>query len=143
MDLKELEKSLEKVFETHDITKHDISYISGKPPVLQIMIATSDGNADLETCINVSHDISDVLDQLDFGDTAYNLDVCSFGAERELQPEELDSSVGENVYIKFINPKEGLDEVEGIITECNEDSLNVEYNVKGRKKTAIVARDNI
>ena len=41
------------------------------------------------------------------------------------------------------NPAKGLDQVEGTLLSYENDLLTVEYSVKGRKKTAEVAKDNV
>ena len=143
MDLKELEKRLEPVFAAHDIAKHAMRFVAGKPPVLEICIMHADGSMDMDCCGEVSRDISEVLDEIDYGEGAYNLDVCSFGAERELDREEIPGAVGEHVFVQLKNPAAGLDAVEGDLVMCSEESIAIEYSVKGRKKTAQFALDNI
>ena len=144
MNIKDLEKALDPVFAAHEIAKHSIKMLSGKIRTLEIMIMKEDGSMDMDTCASVSQDISKLLDQLDYGDDAYNLDVCSFGAERELESDqEIMKAVNDNVHIDFKNPAKGLDQVEGTLLSFENDLLTVEYNVKGRKKTAEVAKDNI
>ncbi len=144
MEIKELEKLLQPVFERHEIARHSIKLINGKTRTLEIMIMKSDGSMDMDTCALVSRDISEVLDDIDYGDSAYNLDVCSFGAERELLSEqEILNAVNDNVHIDYKNPADGLDQVEGTLVRCGEEELEVEYLVKGRKKTAVVRKDNV
>ena len=144
MNIKELEKAAESVFEEHGIARHSIRMLNGKTRTLEIMIMKEDGSMDMYTCASVCQDISRILDQLDFGDGAYNLDVCSFGAERELlSDQEILNAVNDNVHIDFKNPAKGLDQVEGTLLSYENDLLTVEYSVKGRKKTAEVAKDNV
>ena len=54
-----------------------------------------------------------------------------------------DNAVNDNVHIDFRNPAKGLDQVEGTLLSYENDLLTVEYSVKGRKKTAEVAKDNV
>ena len=144
MNIKELENALVPAFEKNDISKHSIKLLSGKIKTLEIMIMKSDGSMDMDTCAIVSRDISAILDELDYGDEAYNLDVCSFGAERELETdEEILQAVNDNVHIDYKNPEKGIDQVEGTLKRLENGELEVEYLVKGRKKTAVVALDNV
>lgn len=144
MDLKRLEKILEPVFEEHDIRKTSIRLLSGKTDTLEIMIMKSDGSMDMNTCESVSRKVSVILDEIDFGQQAYNLDVCSFGAERSLGSlEEIEAEINSYVHVELKNPKEGLDIFEGELTELQDRRLTIEHSVKGRKKTAVVDYDNI
>ncbi len=143
MNLKMFEEKAKEVLEFHHIVKYQIDYLSGNPPILQVQIMKEDGSADLNDCVDVSHDLSLLLDEMDFGDEPYNLDVCSFGAEREISIDELASEVGHKIYVKYKQPKAGLDVVEGTLKEVNQQEVVIEYLVKGRKKTAAVELENI
>ncbi len=58
---------------------------------------------DVDDCVKVSHILSDELDVLDPIQEAYNLEVSSSGAERELRSsEEIKRVIGKTVYIKTI-----------------------------------------
>ena len=143
MDNKELEKLFLPVFEKHEIAAHKIRFISGKPGTLEVMIRKADGSMDMDTCALVSRDLSKLLDEMDFSDSAYNLDVCSFGAERELTIAELDELAGTYIHVELKNPTKGLDQLEGTLTGSDEENITVEYMDKTRKKTAEIRKDNI
>lgn len=143
MNLEGLDEALQPVLQAHSIARHRIS-LSGQPPVLQVMIMNADGSMDMDTCAAVSRDLSDKLDELNWGDGPYTLDVCSFGAERPLKTEqEMQEAVGRYVHIDLKDPKQGMDSVEGTLQAVGGGSVTVEYLVKGRKKTADVSRENI
>ena len=57
--------------------------------------------------------------------------------------EEIPQAVNDNVHIDYKNPDKGLDQVEGTLKRFENGELEVEYLVKGRKKTAVVALDNV
>lgn len=144
MDLKELERKCQPIFDEFDITKSAFKYIGGKSPTLEIMIMKSDGSMDMLTCEQVSRKISALLDELDFSNQAYNLDVCSFGAERVLDSlDEIKREIGNYIHIELKNPKEGLDIFEGTLKDVDKEQITVEYLIKGRSKTAIVDYDNV
>ena len=144
MENKELEKLFCPVFEKYGITGHKIRFISGKPATLEVMIRKADGSMDMDTCADVSREISALLDQCDYGTEAYNLDVCSFGAELVLETEEeIVQAVDKYVHVELQNPAKGIDRLEGTLKAVNDEGLEIEYNDKGRKKTATVGRDNI
>ena len=144
MNVNELEKHILPVLEAHGIARHRINVIAGKTPTLEIMIMKPDGTMDMDTCETVSRDISRLLDEIDYGNEAYNLDVCSFGAERELlNYQEVENEVNCYVHAELRNPREGLDMVEGKLLSVQDGKLEIEYFVKGRRKTAVIEYDNI
>ena len=74
----------------------------------------------------------------------YFLEVCSPGAERELRSdEEIQHAVGEYVYVKLKNPKNGLDEVKGDLTAYENGIVYINYMAKAVKKKAEIEKENI
>ena len=70
--------------------------------------------------------------------------MCSPGAERELKTDQqLRDAIGKYVYVKLIDPKQGLDQVLGDLKEVNDDSIIVAYKEKTRNKTIEIDRNNI
>ncbi len=58
---------------------------------------------DIDDCVKVSHVLSEELDILDPFTDAYNLEVSSSGAERELRnSEEIKRAIGKTVFVKTI-----------------------------------------
>ncbi len=139
LKIEKIEQSLAGVFEANQIIKHSIRLIGGKDPVLEICIARKEGEVDLDFCEVVSRQISDILDEIDDSDDAYMLDVCSYGAERELESAaEIAGSVGQYVHVELVNPTKGMDQVEGTLLSFESDQLVIEYMDKAvRKKTTI------
>jgi ribosome maturation factor RimP len=108
------------------------------------MIRKADGSMDMDTCAEVSREISALLDECDYGNEAYNLDVCSFGAEPVLETdEEIIGSVDRYVHVDLKNPEKGIDKLEGTLKAVTDTGLEIEYNDKGRKITATIGKDNI
>ncbi len=107
--------------------------------LIELMIAhkNSSESVDLDTCAKVAQTLAEAIDY------EIGLDVSSQGAEREIDKEHYDSMVGEHVYIKFVNPKAGFDEIEGDVLEVNDDFVEVKYRFKHTHKTIEVERKNI
>lgn len=144
IDLKKLDILIEPVLKENEIAKHSIRFIPGRNPVLEICLMKADGTMDLQCCEKVSGEISAILDQLDSDEGNYTLDVCSFGAERVLEShQEIINEVGNHVHVDLANPLKGLTEVEGTLKEVNDQSITVEYLLKGIRKTAVIELDNI
>lgn len=116
----------------------------GNTKILQVAVMREDGTMDIDTCAQVSERISEVLDEKDMIAHEYFLEVCSPGAERELRSaEEIKKAVGEFVYIKFKNPKAGMDEVKGTLDAVEADGLHITYMAKAVKKKIVIDPDNI
>ena len=112
--------------------------------ILQVSIMIEDGTMDIDTCAEMSSLIGDLLDREDLISNEYYLEVCSPGAERELRnEEEVLKAVGEYIYIKFKNPKEGMDEIKGYLKEVSDDGYLVEYMDKAVKRKKVIAKDNV
>jgi len=112
--------------------------------ILQVSIMREDGTMDIDTCAEMSSLIGDMLDREDLISNEYYLEVCSPGAERELRnEEEVLKAVGEYIYIKFKNPKEGMDEIKGYLKDVSDDGYLVEYMDKAVKRKKVIAKDNV
>jgi ribosome maturation factor RimP len=99
---------------------------------------------DLDVCTQCSDAISAMLDEKDWNDGEYMLEVCSPGAERELKTyEQIKNALNSYVYVKLKDPKQGIDQVFGDLIEVEPDHVVVAYKVKGRPKKAEIEMDNI
>ncbi|MFV0381770.1 MAG: ribosome maturation factor RimP [Breznakia sp.] len=128
-----------------NVELYDVEWVQeGNMKILQVSIVHTDGKMDVDTCAEVSNKISDMLDEKDFLDFEYYLEVCSPGAERELRnDEEIRQAIDRYVYLKFKDPTAGMHEVSGFLKTVMQDSVCIEYMAKNIKKKIEVARDNI
>ena len=136
---------ISEFLEKNQCRLYDIEWLTNQnPPLLRISIERMDGPVDLDTCALCSDGISSLLDEKDWYAHEYMLEVCSPGAERELTTDEqIRNAVGSYVYVKFKNPKQGLDQVIGDLLEVNDMQIIVSYKDKARTKKAMIDRDNI
>ncbi|WP_432039156.1 ribosome maturation factor RimP [Streptomyces cucumeris] len=107
---------------------------AGRRRVLRIVVDSDDG-VQLDTCAELSRDISRTLDESDaMGATPYVLEVTSPGAERPLtEPRHFRRATGRLMRAKLADG----DELVARITAVDEDGLDLEVpGVKGRKPTA-------
>ena len=115
-----------------------------KPPLLRISIEKLKGPVDLDTCAICSDAIGTMLDEKDWYQAEYNLEVCSPGAEHELTTDEqIQAAIGSYVYAKLKDPKQGVDHVLGDLVSADTDSIVIAYNVKGHKKKIEIERSNL
>ncbi len=142
--ISQLKAKIESLLE-QDISLYDVKWTQdGKMKILQVSIMKSDGSMDIDTCAEVSMKISDMLDEDDSISYEYYLEVCSPGAERELRNEaEVLAALNEYVFIKFENPKDGMDCIRGYLRNVNEEGYDIEYMDKTAKRHKMIERDNI
>ena len=102
------------------------------------------GHLDMDTCVAVSEAISQRLDEADIITHEYYLEVSSPGAEKPLKTlEKVQESVGEYVYIRFKNPTQGMDEVQGTILSVEGEMIELQYMVKNIKKRCTIQYQDI
>lgn len=92
---------------------------------------------DLEACSNAARLFAEAIDY------EVGLDVSSEGAEHEIRVDDYASYIGAYVHVKFKQPKEGIDKVEGEFVSVDENSLVIRYRFKHTHKEINIERDNI
>ena len=112
--------------------------------VLTYLRRFSRRSIDLDTCVKLSGEISELLDEKDPINGEYYLEVSSPGCEKPLKTvEQVQRSVGEYVYIMLRNPKAGLDNFYGTILSIDGENIEVQYLVENIKKKIVVEYSNI
>ncbi|MBB5183264.1 ribosome maturation factor RimP [Catenisphaera adipataccumulans] len=140
----ELKQKIREILASKNCRLYELEWLTNqKPPVLRVSV-DKDGGVDLDTCADCSEAISQMLDEEDWNDSEYNLEVCSPGAERELKTDEqIEQAIGSYIYVKLKDPKQGLDHVFGDLKAANDDTVTVAYRVKTRTKTIEIEKTNI
>ena len=109
---------------------------AGKRRVLRVTV-DSDYGVQLDTCAEVSRELSDLLDQSDvMGGSPYVLEVTSPGAERPLtEQRHYRRATGRLIKIQ-LTEEEGGGELTARIVSVDDEGLDLEIpGVKGRKPT--------
>lgn len=144
MDLGELKKLLEPIFIKHDVVLYDIQWKQQHDKILEILIYKKDIPTDVDTCMNVSYDVSSLLDEHPDFDFPYVLDVSSAGIERELKTEEqLKESLYYYVNVKLENPVLNSHVLEGKLVKVTEEEIEVLVREKQKEVRATIKRSNI
>ncbi|WP_430833626.1 ribosome maturation factor RimP [Erysipelothrix rhusiopathiae] len=134
-----MEKYLEKIKPTAEALGLDIidaELISNE--LLELSIARKDFKpVDLEICAKAGEAFGEALDY------EIGLDVGSAGAERIILEEDYDNVVDQYVLIKFKNPIQGADYVEGTVISVDENEVVVSYRQKTALKKIAIERLNI
>lgn len=86
-----------------------------------------EGGITVDDCENVSRALSDWLDQEDFIEDSYTLEVSSPGLGRPLKKEkDFERSLGEEVEVRLYKPREGQKEYTGILKAYDKETVTVE-----------------
>ena len=142
--LDKIKEAILPVLNDNNIIFKNIEYVKeNEDYFLRIYIDTADG-IDINTIVEITPLISDILDEKDFIDNEYFLEVSSPGAEPILETEnQIKDAIGEHVLIELINPVAGLPVIQGWITDVKDDSVDLDYLVKGIKKHTKIEKENI
>ncbi len=143
--MENLKQWISEVLETIDCQLYELEWLTDqKPPILRVSIEKKNGPVDLDACALASDAIGTMLDEKDWYDKEYNLEVCSPGAERELKTDEqIQNALGQYIYVKLKDPKQGLSQVFGDLVEIDESSVTVAYKEKTRSKKIQIEKMNI
>lgn len=129
----------EKGFELCELTFK----IENGEPTLHFAIDKVDGVMDLDTTVELSEWISLELDNLNWSEESYTLDVSSAGAERPIPIDKLDRFVGKYVNLHVTNPIDGENFIEGELVNVTDDEVSIIKTIKTRKKTINIVRATI
>ena len=128
------EELLLPIAEENDVEIYDVEYVKeGGEWYLRAYIDREDG-VNIQDCENVSRKLSDRLDEEDFIEEAYILEVSSPGLGRPLKKDRhLEKSLGKEVELRLYRPQEKQKEFEGILKAYDKDSVTLEIQEEERK----------
>ena len=121
------EEVLAPIAEANGVEIYDVEYVKeGSDWYLRAYIDKLEG-VNILDCENVSRALSDKLDEEDFIDDAYILEVSSPGLGRTLKKDKhLEKSLGEEVELRLYKPKDKQKEFAGILKAFDENSVTIE-----------------
>lgn len=121
------EELLTPIAEANGCSVYDVEYVKeGSQWYLRCYLDKPEG-VNIIDCENVSRALSAKLDEVDFIDSAYILEVSSPGLGRTLKKDKhLQKSIGEVVEIRTYRPIEKQKEFEGILKAFDSDSITIE-----------------
>ena len=139
-----LKELFQPVFDANGVVLYELKWINSGERTLQVAIMKEDGTMDLDTCADVSEQLSELLDREDPIPEEYTLEVCSPGAEREIKDlDMLDRMVGAYVFVRLSKPVRKMTEFTGEIKEVEDSLIRLEYRDKAAKRTAEFTKEDI
>ena len=121
------EELLAPIAEENGVEIYDVEYLKeGSDWYLRAYIDKPEG-VNIQDCENVSRALSDKLDEVDFIDDSYILEVSSPGLGRTLKKDKhLEKSLGEEVELRLYKPRDKQKEFTGILKSFDADSVIIE-----------------
>ena len=108
------------------------------------VIATDENGLTIDQASKLNELISLKLDEDDFIDEEYYLEVSSEGIEKELRNDkDIADSVGKYVNARFYEKIDNFKEVEGDLVNFEDGILTFRCNIKGRIKTIVAKKEQI
>lgn len=131
------------VLNTSGVLLYDLKWIASDH-TLQVAVMREDGSMDLDTCAEVSEQLSAVLDDSDLITSAYTLEVCSPGAEREIRDlKELEHMDHPYIYVRLKHPVKKLMELTGEVQSYENGIITMSYRDKAATRTAEIPGEEI
>lgn len=120
------EELLVPIAEANHVEIYDVEYVKeGSDWYLRCYIDKEEG-VSIDDCEAVSRMLSDKLDETDFIDDAYILEVSSPGLGRQLKKDRhLEKSLLEEVDVKTYRPIDGTKEFRGILKAFDENTITL------------------
>ncbi len=147
MKKNEIEKRTEDILipiaEANGVSIYDVEYVKEAGEwYLRAYIDKPEG-VDINDCVNVNHALSDALDEDDFIEEAYTLEVSSPGLGRQLKKDRhLQNSLGKDVELKLYKPRDGVKEFAGTLKSFTDSEVTVTINDKDetfiRKEISVI-----
>lgn len=123
------EELVTPLIEQNNFELVDVEYVKeGSNWYLRVYI-DKPGGINVDDCELISRALSDKLDEEDFIDDAYILEVSSPGLGRPLKKDkDFERSLGEDVEIKLYRMKDGTKDYRGFLKSYNKEEIVIEDN---------------
>jgi len=141
-----IKEALHPIMILNDIDDYqtNIEYVDGQM-ILQILLTSNKNKVDFDFCSKMSHQISQILDEVDIIDRHYTLEVASQGIEKVLLNDDqvLKESLTKLVNIELIKPVNEKKHIIGKIQAFDEETITLATKEKTRLVNMILERENI
>ena len=140
---KKTEALLTPIAEKYGVSIYDIEYVKEAGEWYLRAYIDKEGGVNINDCVDVNHALSDALDEDDFIEDAYTLEVSSPGLGRQLKKDRhFRNSLGQEVELKLFKARDGVKEFAGTLKEFDADSVTVTINDKdevfSRKEISVI-----
>ena len=120
---------LQPILERLHFDLWDVEYVKEGADYYLRAYIDKEGGITIDDCVTVSRELSDLLDEQDFIEDAYILEVSSPGLGRKLKKDkEFERSIGRKVDLKTFKPVDGVKEFTGILKAFDAGCITIEEN---------------
>lgn len=126
---KKTEELVYPLIEENNFELVDVEYVKeGSNWYLRVYIDKT-GGINIDDCELISRALSDKLDEKDFIDDAYILEVSSPGLGRPLKKDkDFNRSIGQRVEVKLFRAVEKQKEYEGVLKNFDKETVTIELD---------------
>lgn len=122
----------------------EVEYVFENGIKILRVITDGENGLSLDDATKLNEMLSARLDEEDFIDEEYYLEVSSEGIEKELRnDEDIKKAIGKYVFIKMYEKVDGIKEIYGDLIGFDGDILDVNYLVKNKKKNIKIQKSKI
>ncbi|MBQ1378256.1 MAG: ribosome maturation factor RimP [Lachnospiraceae bacterium] len=124
--VRETEKLLPEIVEPLGISVYDVEFVKeGTSWYLRVYIE-KEGGVTVNDCESVHRPLSDKLDEKDFIDEMYILEVSSLGLGRPLKKDkDFDRNLGKMIEVGLYKKQDGRKEFTGVLKAYDKDTLTL------------------
>ena len=135
------EKLLLPIMEEHQFELVDVEFVKEAGNWFLRAYIDKSGGIGVDDCETVSRRLSDLLDEQDFIEESYILEVSSPGLGRPLKKDkDLERSIGESVDVRLFRAIDRQKEFTGILKAWDKDTVTLEFEDEA---TLVIERPNI
>ena len=121
------EEILVPIASQYGVEIYDVEFVKEAGDYFLRAYIDKEGGVTIDDCENVSRAVSDVMDQDDFIEEVYTLEISSPGLGRTLKKDKhLQKSIGEQVELKCYKPIDGQKEFSGRLVTFDKDSVTLQ-----------------
>ena len=140
---KRTEELVTPIIDENNFELVDVEYVKEGADYYLRVYADKEGGINIDDCVLISRALEAKLDEEDFIDTAYILEVSSPGLGRPLKKEkDFKRSIGKDVDIKLYKALDGVKEFTGVLKSYDEETvdIDIEDDIKSfnRKDIAMI-----
>ena len=137
------EALLKPIAEANGVFIYDVEYVKEAGEWYLRAYIDKEGGVNIDDCVNVNHALSDALDEDDFIEEAYTLEVSSPGLGRQLKKDRhFENSIGQDVELKLFKQRDGVREFAGKLKCFDDSTVTVTINDKDevfiRKEISVI-----
>lgn len=131
--VKRTEEFLEKLGSELNFEVVDVEFVkeAGEYRLRAYCDMDKEGGISIDDCVDISRHLSDWLDEEDFIDEGYILEVSSPGLGRALKKDkDFQRELGKEVELKLYKAKSGMKNFEGVLKSFNSENIIIDSDGK-------------